>query len=99
MRKTGRTNARRPHLYGWVVVADGGYRPCSGAYVTFDWSPSTDNVRVVRYSVYRVGRAAPVAVTTYSKVRISTVRGARYYVRAVDSSGNRSWISTRARGR
>ena len=35
MRKTGRTTARRPHLYGWVVVADGGYRPCSGAYVTF----------------------------------------------------------------
>ncbi len=70
-----------------------------GRYVTFDWSPSTDNVKVTKYYVYRVGRSAPVAVAKYSKIRIATVRGARYYVRAVDAAGNRSYASARARGR
>ena len=35
----------------------------SGAYVAFDWSPSTDNVHVAKYYVYRVGRSKPVAVS------------------------------------
>ncbi len=67
--------------------------------MTFDWSPSTDNVRVVKYYVYRVGRSTPVAVTKYSKIRIYTVRGAYYYVRAVDAAGNRSYVSAKVRGR
>ena len=71
----------------------------SGAYVTFDWSPSVDNVKVAKYYVYRTGRSKPVAVTKYSKIRIYTVRGAYYYVRAVDTSGNRSYASAKVRGR
>lgn len=71
----------------------------SGAYVKFNWAPSTDDVGVVRYKVYRAGRARPVASTTLSKIRIHTVRGARYYVRAVDAAGNLSVKSAKVRGR
>ncbi|MEI7744949.1 MAG: alpha-amylase, partial [Chloroflexota bacterium] len=71
----------------------------SGAYVTFDWSPSTDNVKVAKYYIYRVGRSAPVAVARISRIRIATIRGASYYVRAVDTSGNRSAASGSVRGR
>jgi chitodextrinase len=71
----------------------------SGGYVVFDWSPSVDNVGVTKYFVYRVGRARHVAVTTVSRIRIWTARGARYYVRALDQAGNRSAGSATARGR
>jgi hypothetical protein len=71
----------------------------SGAYVKFNWAPSTDDVGVVRYYVYRTGRAKPVASTKVSKIRIRTVRGARYYVRAVDAAGNLSEKSAKVRGR
>ncbi len=71
----------------------------SGAYVKFNWAPSTDDVGVVRYLVYRTGRAKPVASTKVSRIRIHTVRGARYYVRAVDAAGNLSVKSARVRGR
>lgn len=71
----------------------------SRAYVTFDWSPSTDNVKVARYYIYKVGRTTPIAVTRFSKIRIRTIRGASYYVKAVDASGNRSWASAKVRGR
>ena len=70
-----------------------------GAYVTFDWSASTDNVGVTRYYVYRAGRSRPVATTRVSRIRIYTVRGASYYVRAVDAAGNRSSRSAMAIGR
>jgi hypothetical protein len=70
-----------------------------GKRVTFDWSPSTDNVGVVRYAVYRVGRQSPVKRTTISRIRLRTVRDARYYVRAIDAEGNRSERSARVRGR
>jgi hypothetical protein len=71
----------------------------SGARVTFDWGPSTDNVGVVRYALYRVGRSSPVKTTTVSRIRFRTMRDARYYVRAVDAAGNRSEASARVRGR
>ncbi len=71
----------------------------SGAYVKFNWAPSTDDVGVVRYYIYRTGRAKPVASTKVSKIRIRTVHGARYYVRAVDAAGNLSVKSERVRGR
>ncbi len=70
-----------------------------GAYVKFNWAPSTDDVGVVRYMVFRTGRAKPVARTKVSRIRIHTVRGARYYVRAVDAAGNRSVKSAKVRGR
>jgi chitodextrinase len=71
----------------------------SGGYVTFDWAPSTDNVKVAKYYVYRVGRSKPVAVAKYSKIRLYTVRGAYYYVRAVDTAGNVSYMSAKVRAR
>ena len=71
----------------------------SGRYVKFDWLPSVDNVQVAKYYVYRTGRSKPVAVTKISRIRIYTVRNARYYVRAVDTSGNRSYASAKVRGR
>ncbi len=71
----------------------------SGAFVKFNWAPSSDDVGVVRYQIYRVGRAKPVAVTTVSQIRIRTVHGARYYVRAVDAAGNVSEKSATVRGR
>ncbi|HYO42814.1 MAG TPA: hypothetical protein VES19_06395 [Candidatus Limnocylindrales bacterium] len=71
----------------------------AGAYVTFDWTASTDNVKVAKYAIYKVGRSTPIAVSKVSKIRIRTVRGAYYYARAIDSSGNRSWVSAKVRGR
>ncbi len=71
----------------------------SGGYVTFAWNASSDNVKVVRYHVYRYGRSTPVASTRYTKIRIWTIYGARYYVRAVDAAGNRSYRSALVRGR
>jgi hypothetical protein len=49
--------------------------------------------------VYRVGRSTPVVVTKLSRARIHTVRGAYYYVRAVDAAGNLSPRSATVRGR
>jgi chitodextrinase len=71
----------------------------SGRRVTFDWGPSSDNVRVVKYLVFRVGRSTPVASTTRSRIRIITRRGAYYYVKAVDAAGTRSIASAKVRGR
>jgi hypothetical protein len=71
----------------------------SGGYVVFDWAPSVDNVRVVKYYVYRVGRGSPIAVTKVSRIRIWTARRAKYYVRAYDLAGNRSPASATALGR
>jgi chitodextrinase len=71
----------------------------SGHYVTFSWKASTDNVRVVRYYIYRVGRATPVGSTTSTRIRILTTYRAYYYVRAMDAAHNKSLLSTRVRGR
>jgi hypothetical protein len=70
-----------------------------GGYVKFAWSPSTDNVRVVRYRIYREGRVSPVMWTTGTSIRIYTHKYSRYYVRAVDAAGNRSYASRHVRGR
>jgi hypothetical protein len=70
-----------------------------GARVTFDWAPATDNVGIRRYAIYRVGRSSPVETTTVSRIRIRTVRDARYYVRAIDAAGNRSEATRTIRGR
>jgi chitodextrinase len=71
----------------------------SGSYVTFAWAAASDNVRVTRYYVYKVGRSTPVASTTATRIRIYTVARASYYVRAADAAGNRSYMSVRVRGR
>jgi chitodextrinase len=71
----------------------------SGRYVTFAWSRASDNVKVAAYYVYRVGRVTPIARTTHLSIRFRTTRGATYYVRAVDTTGNHSSISYRVRVR
>ena len=58
--------------------------------MTFDWAPSTDNVKVLKYRIYREGRSKAIAAATRSWIRIPTVKGARYVVRAVDAAYNRS---------
>ena len=71
----------------------------AGSYVTFAWRRSTDNVHVTRYYLYRAGRSRPVTSTTRNSIRIRAVRGAYYYIRAVDAAGNHSAVSVRLRGR
>ena len=58
-------DTQRPSRPGWFhKIAR------SGRYVTFDWSPSVDNVGVTKYYVYRVGRASPIAIAKVSRIRI-----------------------------
>ena len=57
---------------------------------TLTWSPSTDDrTRTLRYEVLRHDRVVAVVNTT-SWVDTSTDTTARYFVRALDPSGNRS---------
>ena len=71
----------------------------SGQYVTFAWSRSTDNVKVLKYRIYREGRTKALAATTGTKIKIWTRYRSKYYVRAVDTSYNRSYASVHVRGR
>jgi Gametolysin peptidase M11 len=57
--------------------------------VRLSWTGARDDVRVARYLIYRVGVSRPVASTTYRSIYVRRHRGYRYYVRAVDPSGNR----------
>jgi chitodextrinase len=68
-----------------------------GARVTLAWAAADDNVGVVRYRVYRVGSAAPVAATGARHVRFRAKAGAKYVVRAFDAAGNRGAVSKRVR--
>jgi chitodextrinase len=57
-------------------------------YTTIRFSAGKDDVGVVGYRIYRVGRATPVATTTKLSVHVKRVKGALYYVRAFDAAGN-----------
>jgi chitodextrinase len=60
--------------------------------VLLSWKPrSYDNVAVARYLIYRVGRSTPVASSVDPWRYMRRIPGARYYVRAVDTSGNVSY--------
>jgi len=71
----------------------------SGRYVTFAWYRSTDNVKVLKYRIYREGHYAALAATYRTYITIPTIRYAKYYVRAIDTSYNRSYASRHIRGR
>jgi chitodextrinase len=63
--------------------------------LAIDWTPSTDNVGVTAYEVYRGGALVATVTTTWfldSGLVASTNYG--YQVRAVDAAGNRSTAST-----
>jgi hypothetical protein len=68
--------------------------------VNLSWSPSSDNVGVAGYSVYRVDRgASPIATVTTTTYADGTVKASTtysYYVQAFDASGNRSLSSATA---
>jgi chitodextrinase len=61
------------------------------------WSPSTDNVAVASYRVYRNGVfIATVAVTTYQDSGLSPSTSYSYNVDAIDGDGNVSALSAAA---
>ena len=70
-----------------------------GPRITLAWAAAGDNVGVVRYRIYRLGNASPVAATTNRHVRFRAKAGARYVVRAFDAAGNRGAASKRIRPR
>ena len=65
--------------------------------MTLAWSAASDNVGVVRYAVYRVGRSTAIKSTTSRHARFRYVAGAKYVVRAFDAAGNRGPASSRVR--
>ncbi|MFE1443495.1 cellulase family glycosylhydrolase [Streptomyces sp. NPDC058739] len=59
--------------------------------VTLSWTPSTDNVRVTGYDVYRGSAkvtATPVTGTTYTDAGLTPATAYQYTVRARDAAGN-----------
>ena len=70
-----------------------------GPRITLAWAAAGDNVGVVRYRIYRLGNASPVAATTNRHVRFRAKAGAKYVVRAFDAAGNRGAASKRIRPR
>jgi chitin-binding protein len=70
-----------------------------GSRITLAWATVGDNVGVVRYRIYRVGREGPVAATGARHVRFRARDGAKYVVRAFDAAGNHGAASKRVRAR
>jgi chitodextrinase len=63
----------------------------SPSVINVTWSPSTDNVGVAGYYVYRNGsQIATIASTSYTDVGLATDTTYEYAVNAYDSSGNMS---------
>ena len=103
----GNASAPTPDLY--VTTKPDTIRPTtprnfrivarSGGYVTFAWSRSSDNVKIARYALYKVGQTHPAKYVYGTKVKLWTRAGVRFFVRAIDTSGNRSYATTSLRGR
>jgi chitodextrinase len=71
----------------------------SDSRINVAWSPSTDNVGVEGYRVFRDGSAAGVtAATSYVDTGLAAGTGYGYQVSAFDSSGNESARSAAAYG-
>ena len=61
--------------------------------VYLNWKPSTDDVGVTGYQVFRDGGAAPIATVSapgFTQTTLDPSTTYRYTIRAVDASGNRS---------
>jgi chitodextrinase len=66
--------------------------------VKLSWSPSTDDVGVTAYNVYRNGVAiATVGVTSYTDLAVAKLTKYRYAVSALDAAGNESPLSPTVR--
>ena len=69
-------------------------RAVSPSQVGVSWSPSSDNVAVSEYRVYRDGViVAAVGATSYQDSGLAASTTYFYSVRAVDQAGNVSWQS------
>jgi chitodextrinase len=70
----------------------------SSSQINLSWIPSTDNVGVTGYRVYRAGTllAAVGAVTAYQNTALSASTSYSYTVQAIDAAGNASAQSASA---
>jgi fibronectin type 3 domain-containing protein len=71
----------------------------SPSSVNISWSPSTDNVSVIGYTIYRNGTAVGAVdgtSNTFSDTGLAPATTYGYAVDAYDSAGNRSQMSTAA---
>lgn len=78
--------------------------------IMLNWLPSTDNVGVTRYEIYRnnggstaINTVTPIAVvsapsTTYTNTGLLSKKTYKYRIRAVDAAGNLSGLSTTVSG-
>ncbi len=71
----------------------------TSAAVNLSWQPSTDNVGVVSYSIYRNGATTPLTsvtppTTSYVDTTVSADTHYTYTITALDAAGNRSAQST-----
>ncbi len=71
----------------------------SHGHVTFSWSASSDNVKVAKYALYRVGRVTPIKYIWGRRTTVYARIGQRFFVRAIDAAANRSYASRVVRGR
>jgi hypothetical protein len=62
----------------------------SGIEANISWDPSTDNVGVVAYLVYRNDEAVSPSAGTSIRVMLPGPQGFRFSIYAVDAAGNRS---------
>jgi fibronectin type 3 domain-containing protein len=67
----------------------------SSSRVDFNWDPSTDNVGVTGYRIYRNGSSTPLvsvggSTTSYSDTSVAAGTTYTYQVGAVDAAGNES---------
>ncbi len=69
--------------------------------VTIAWEPSTDNLSVVGYNIYRGSNPSPigfVASETFTDTGLSANTSYSYFVKALDDTGNESVASTTVNG-
>jgi len=63
--------------------------PVSGTQINLSWNPSTDNLAVTGYEIYRSGsKIATVTATNYSDTGLIAGTSYSYFVKAGDAMGN-----------
>lgn len=71
--------------------------PLSSTQIALSWTPSTDNIRVAGYYVYRSGvRIATVASASYTNSGLQASTTYNYFVTAFDDAANESAASNTA---
>ena len=63
--------------------------PVSSSQINLSWDPSTDNVAVTGYDVYRNNvKVATVTATSYGDTELTALTTYSYFVKALDQAGN-----------